>query len=115
MSAVEFMDDRPEMDAVSEGEARGKGRSCACKRDRSAMNSDCFLDLTALSGRSSISVRSLRDFIGDPLNPLPAYRPGGKILVDWQEFKAWVKGFPFSDSGVKARIDGIVKRIKEGV
>ena len=51
---------------------------------------DPFLDLRALSGYSSLSVRKLRDLLDDPGQPIPAYRIGGKIIVRRSEFDAWM-------------------------
>ncbi len=50
---------------------------------------DPFLSLRALASYSGLSVRKLRDYLGDPLNPLPHYRVG-KILVRRSEFDTWV-------------------------
>ena len=51
---------------------------------------DPFLDLRALAGYSSLSVRKLRDLLNDPGQPIPAYRIGGKILVRRSEFDTWM-------------------------
>jgi excisionase family DNA binding protein len=51
---------------------------------------DPFLPLPALSEYSGLSVRKLRDYLADPLHPLPHYRVGGKVLVRRSEFDAWI-------------------------
>lgn len=49
-----------------------------------------FLDLKTLAAYSSCSVRWLRDRLVDRAHPLPHYRVGGKLLVQRDEFDAWM-------------------------
>ena len=49
-----------------------------------------MLSLEKLSAYSGISVRTLRTFLKDPIDPMPHYRPRGKIYVRWGEFNAWM-------------------------
>ena len=51
---------------------------------------DPFLSLRALVSYSGLGARKLRDYLVDPLYPLPCYRVGGKILVRRSEFDAWI-------------------------
>jgi hypothetical protein len=54
---------------------------------------DPYLPLKALSGYCGISVRKLREFLDDPVRPLPCYRIGGKLLVRRSEFDAWIAAY----------------------
>jgi len=54
---------------------------------------DPFLPLRALATYSGLSVRTLRDYLTDPVNPLPYYRVGGKILVRRSEFDGWIAAY----------------------
>jgi excisionase family DNA binding protein len=54
---------------------------------------DPYLPLKALAGYSGISIRKLYDYLEDAANPLPSYRPGGKILVRRSEFDAWIAAY----------------------
>ena len=54
---------------------------------------DPFLSLRALANYSCVSVRKLREYLGDPAHPLPHYRLGGKILVRRSEFDAWMAAY----------------------
>lgn len=54
---------------------------------------DPYMDLTALSTYSGISKRKLRDFLKDPIHPLPCYRIDGKILVRRSEYDIWARQF----------------------
>ena len=50
---------------------------------------DPFLSLRALAGYSGLSVRTLRNLLKDPVDPLPYYRIGGKLLVRCSEYDLW--------------------------
>ncbi len=52
-----------------------------------------YIDLNEASRRLSLSVRTLRNYIVDPIHPLPAYRLNGKILFAWGEVEQWLKQF----------------------
>ena len=52
---------------------------------------DPFLSLRALAAYSGLGARKLRDYLTDPLHPLPCYRVGGKILVRRSVFDAWLE------------------------
>jgi len=54
---------------------------------------DAYLSLKRLAGYSSLSVRTLRDYLVHPTRPLGHYRVGGKILVKRSEFDAWIGTF----------------------
>jgi len=54
---------------------------------------DPYLSLRALATYSALSVRKLRDYLNDPLHPLPCYRIGGKVLVRRSDFDAWIERF----------------------
>ena len=51
---------------------------------------DPYLSLRGLASYSSLSVRTLRGYLSDPLRPLPCYRIGGKIVVRISEFDTWL-------------------------
>lgn len=55
---------------------------------------DPWLSLKKLAAYSSLSVRTLRAFLSDVDNPLPAKRPGGgtgKVLVKQSAFDGWME------------------------
>lgn len=51
---------------------------------------DPFLSMNGLAAYSSLSRRTLQTLISDPLDPLPSYRVGSKILVRKSEFDTWM-------------------------
>jgi len=71
---------------------------------------DPYLALRALAGYSGLSVRTLRDYLVDPMRPLPCYRVGGKILVRRSEFDAWIADFK-----AKPDLDAIVADALKGL
>ena len=52
---------------------------------------DKYFDLKSLSEYSSLSVRTLRDYLTDNIDPLPSYCVKRKILVKKSEFDGWIK------------------------
>jgi excisionase family DNA binding protein len=55
-----------------------------------------WMDLKATQRYSCVSERTLRDWIRDPLNPLPAVQvAGGKILIKRSHFDRWLESHPF--------------------
>jgi excisionase family DNA binding protein len=52
-----------------------------------------FLSLKTLASYSGLSVRKLREYLDNPMHPLPQYRVGGKILVRRSEFDAWIVAY----------------------
>jgi hypothetical protein len=68
-------------------------RGCLALPTASALQLPGYLDLKALAGYSSCSVRWLRDRLTDPLAPLPCHRIGGKILIRREDFDVWINQF----------------------
>ncbi len=62
-----------------------------------------YLDLKKLAEYSSLSVRTLRDYLAAPENPIPSFNLKRKILVRKTEFDEWMDGHR-SDTGELDRI-----------
>jgi hypothetical protein len=58
---------------------------------RGAAEEGRYFDLKALAAYASLSVRSLRSYVADPIDPLPSFRVRKKILVKKSDFDAWLK------------------------
>jgi hypothetical protein len=54
---------------------------------------DNFLSLSVLAKASSLSTKTLRAYLSDPIHALPHYRPGGKVIVRWSEFLLWLQRY----------------------
>ncbi len=76
---------------------------------------DCYLSMRDLSAYSGLSVRTLRKALGDPVHPLPHYRPGGaKIVVKRSEFDVWMSKFRREGSDLDTLASEIVKEVVWG-
>jgi Helix-turn-helix domain len=73
---------------------------------------DPFLSMKALASYSGLSPRKLRDYLAEPLHPLPCYRIGGKILVRRSEFDAWITRY--RQVG-RVDVDQLVSEVLEGI
>ncbi len=51
---------------------------------------DPYLSMRALAAYSALSRRTLQTLVNDPMDPIPSYRVGRKILVRPSEFDAWM-------------------------
>jgi len=68
-----------------------------------------FLTIKQLVEYSALSVRTLRDYINAPLQALPCYRIGVKVLVRRLEFDAWMlQHRHVGPSGVDQIVDEVV-------
>ncbi len=70
-----------------------------------------WFSLSGASEYSSLSVRTLRGYIGHETHPLPVRRVGGKWLISREELDAWLSGFPRAD----ADVDRLVNEVMEGL
>ena len=73
-----------------------------------------WLDLRELTGYAAVCERTVRGWIHLPVDPLPATRVGGKILVRKSEFDRWLERRRMKPFGT-LDLDGIVKEVLEGV
>lgn len=75
---------------------------------------DRWLDLRALQKYAGVSERSLRAWIHRPINPLPAVRVGGKILVRRSTFDQWLENHRVKAVDVAAIVEQIAAGVLEG-
>lgn len=66
-----------------------------------------YLDLKAAAAYTSLSVRSLRDYLKRPGAP-PTYRISKKILVKRTDLDLWLERF-------KVDLDSLARRALEGI
>jgi excisionase family DNA binding protein len=72
-----------------------------------------YLSIVSLARYSGLSVRKLRDYLHDPVRPLPSYRVGGKVLVRRSDFDTWALQFRLVPAAttVKAVVDDIMSTL----
>lgn len=76
------------------------------------MTKELYFDLKGLSKYSTISVRTLRDYIKN--NELPCFKVGGKILVKRSEFDQWMEQFRVKKGqDLDMIVDDIIKNLKK--
>ena len=71
-----------------------------------------WLDLARTANYTSLSVRTLRRYLSDPVHPLPHYLVGGKILCDSVQIDAWIRGFPRGQSQVESLVDEVLSELE---
>jgi excisionase family DNA binding protein len=67
-----------------------------------------WLDLKALTGHACVSERTLREWIHRPVDPLPAARVGGKILVRRSAFDRWLEAHEVKYVDVGCIVDELI-------
>ena len=75
-----------------------------------------WMDLRAIQAYAAVSERTLREWIHREINPLPAVRVQGKILVRRTTFDRWLQGHaivPADSIDVDATVDEILAGLKE--
>ena len=73
-----------------------------------------WLSLRGLGEYAQVSERTLRAWINSPVDPLPAVRVGGKILVRRADFDAWLQRHKIEPLAT-GDVDAIVREVVEGV
>ena len=91
----------------------------AVENDKTELDNDKALDLAApekpdfyigigeLAKRLSLSQRTIRTYLHQPDNPLPAYQIGNKLLFFWPEVQAWVRKYKVKTIDVDSMVDDI--------
>jgi excisionase family DNA binding protein len=71
-----------------------------------------WLDLRQLTQYAALSERTLRSWIHAPVDPLPAYRVGTKVLVRKRDFDSYVERHPLKPAGnLENMVDEILSDI----
>jgi len=81
------------------------------KSSRPHLDSLEWMDLRALTGYVCVSERTVRTWIHEGTDPLPAYRVGKKILLRRSEFDRWMERhrlMPASSVDVNGVVDQIL-------
>lgn len=75
---------------------------------------DGWLDLKRAAEYCSVSIRTLRKYIGDAHHPLPVYIVGGKWLTHPSDLDAWIKSFPAGWQDIDRLVEEIVQDVTKG-
>lgn len=67
--------------------------------------------MKSLSTRLSISPRTLRGWMRDPVDPLPGYKVKGTLLFKWAEVERWLDAHRIEQTDLDAQVDEILKSL----
>jgi len=85
------------------------------KKDRMASEKSQarYLSLHDLSAYASLSVRTLRSYLRHGEHPLPHFRLPGKIVVNLDDFHAWMENFRHhkATTEVSALVDKLFREL----
>jgi len=76
---------------------------------------DRYLDLCALSAYSSLSVRTLREYLSDAVDPIPSFCFRRKILVRKSEFDRWMSRYRNNTKSVSGIVNEIATAFSEAL
>lgn len=72
-----------------------------------------WLDLQALTKYAALSINTIREWIHNDVDPLPAVQVGGKLLIRKSEFDTYLDRHRVKPLG-SIDMDAVVKRVLEG-
>jgi len=72
-----------------------------------------YLSLKQLARYSGLGVRTLRERLRDPHNPLPHQKIGDRVLVRVSAFDAWMDGFRVAGPQLPAHLQPVMARARE--
>ena len=70
-----------------------------------------WLDLQKAAVYLSLSVRTLRTYIGHHEHPLPMRRVGGKWIGDASSLDRWAQSFPMAGEDIDRLVDDLIKEV----
>jgi Helix-turn-helix domain len=73
-----------------------------------------WLDLRRAAEYTSLSVRTLRRYIGDAHHPLPVRIVGGKWLTNASLLDRWIQGFPAGKEDIDRFVDEVIHDVMKG-
>ncbi len=72
-----------------------------------------WLDVRALTQYASVSVRTIREWVHRPTNPLPAAQVGTKLLISRSAFDAWLAAHKIGPSQtVTTIVNDVMQRMR---
>ena len=70
-----------------------------------------WLDLQRAAVYLSLSVRTLRIYLGHHQHPLPMRRVGGKWIGKSEQLDRWAEGFPMAGQDIDRMVGDLIKEI----
>lgn len=72
-----------------------------------------YIKLSEVVERLGLSARTIRSFVHDPVDPLPAYRVGGKLLFRWMEVESWIERRRVEPGDVNEIANHLIERMSK--
>lgn len=72
-----------------------------------------WLDLQHAAEHCSLSVRTLRKYVGDATHPLPVRLVGGKWLMNREDLDTCLGGFPRAGEATDHLVDELVRGLTD--
>lgn len=69
---------------------------------------DKYFDIKRLSEYSSLSIRTLRDYLADETDPIPSYCIKRKIFIKRSEFDIWMEKHRVSTDKISRIVDEVL-------
>ena len=73
---------------------------------------DSYFDLKTLAEYSSLSVRTLREYLTDADNPIPSFCLKRKILVNKGEFDQWMEAHRKDTNKINKMVDKLLNDLQ---
>jgi len=73
-----------------------------------------YINLRILSKRLGVAKRTLRNWIHDPISPLPAYKVKGLLLFKLADVEQWLEKFRVKTVDTNAMADEIMDELRNG-
>lgn len=75
------------------------------------MNESEYLTLKILARQLSVTPRTLRGWMRDPVDPLPGYKVKGTLLFRWAEIERWLDAHRVETVNLEAQVDEILNSL----
>lgn len=72
-----------------------------------------YRNIKDLSAAIGLSVRTIRNWVVDPVNPIPCFRVGGKLLFEESEVVKWIEQFRVEVVDVSKLADELINVMKK--
>ena len=72
----------------------------------------CWLDLRRAAKYGCLGVRTLQNYLKDPIRPLPARRVGGRWLIHQDDLDAWLRSFPRAGEDLDKLVNEVMEEFK---
>ena len=73
-----------------------------------------YVNIKQLTNTIGLSPRTIRKWIVNPVNPIPCFRVGGKLLFEESEMTTWLEGHRIKTIDIEAMADELLTSFTKG-